>query len=120
MTTRLRPERAVLALLRGPVVTDTGDLLGSAAPKGTTFVGLEVTDGLVTVRLSSPSAPQRWRRAGTYLTAQLVFTLTEFHSIDRVRVLVNGRPCCLHLDDRQRVTEPLDRGVFRGWGGDVL
>ena len=86
------PERAVHALLRGPAVTDAGEQLVSAAPKGTTFVGLEVTDGVATVRLSSPSAPQRWGRAGTYLTAQLVFTLTEFRSIDRVRVLVNGRP----------------------------
>ena len=112
------PEHAVRYLLRGPAVDDTGEQLVSAAPKGTTIAGVDVRDGVATVRLASPDpAPKEWGLAGTYLTAQVVFTLTEFPSIERVRMLMNGRPCCLYRHDGQRVTRALDRDAFESWEG---
>lgn len=112
------PEQAVRATLRGPAAAPDGRRLVSAAPKGTSFEALDLAGGVATVRLAAPGgAPVRWGTAGYYLTAQLVFTLSGFRSVERVAVLVEGRPCCLYRHDGRPIARPLGREAFAGWQG---
>jgi spore germination protein GerM len=75
-----------------------------------------LSSGTATVRLEGSIA-----QAGEmYAGAQVVYTLTEFPQIRRVRLFVDGERCCLWLASGEPVRAPLERGGYRGWQGDPL
>jgi len=65
---------------------------------------------------AGPMGRRRERQRRVYATAQLVYTLTEFASIDRVTLVVNGRRCCVY-DHGSKPVAPVSRDTFSGWQG---
>jgi spore germination protein GerM len=113
------PRRAVVELLRGRPAQQPRLLSGF--PAGTRLTGFSVSRGAATVQVASVVPSARWGQdrstgEGFYATAQLVYTLTEFHSINRVTLVVNGQRCCVY-DQRSRPIAPLSRRTFLGWQG---
>jgi hypothetical protein len=79
---------AVEALLEGPV----SDVFGSAMPEGAALNGLVIDDGTATVDLN-----QEFEQGGGSLLmrlrlGQLVYTLTEFPTVKRVTLKLDGSP----------------------------
>lgn len=93
LTKRVQPHTtaparaAVQALLAGPNLAEADAGVDTHIPAGTTLVGVSIADGLATVDLSSQFG------TGTDLRmrlAQVTRTLTQFASVDRVRIRVGG------------------------------
>jgi hypothetical protein len=81
---------AMNALLTGtPVERDGFDQIGSAIPAGTKLLGLTIANGIATVDLSGefegPGASSSQYRLG-----QVVYTLTQFPTVDKVLFKVDG------------------------------
>ena len=112
------PARAVGELLKGPTQRERDEGLITAIPRGTLVESIAVANGTVRVRLVSRTPTHRWE--GVYASAQIVYTLTEFDEVDRVRISVNGEPCCMYDLQNRPTRRPLSRRVFRGWQGDPL
>jgi hypothetical protein len=109
------PARALGELLKGPTAAERERGLISAlgAARLETFA---VQNRTATVRLSGRPP----RTGDVYAGAQIVYTLTEFPQVARVRLFVDGEPCCLWQMSGEPVTEPLERRHYRGWQGDPL
>jgi hypothetical protein len=109
--------RLVAEVLRGPTADERderGLITGFAPDVRVSTVAL--ADGTAHVRLASETPPNRWPD-GFYATAQIVYTLTERESIERVVMTVNGVRCCVY-DMRQRPwMKPLTRRNFANWQG---
>jgi hypothetical protein len=120
------PTTALQVLLRGPSPGEDRRGLISAIPMGTQLQHLSLAAGTATVQLRTPAAgagpptAPTWARLGGddfYGTAQIVYTLTAFHSIRRVALFVNGRHCCIWTMQNQLVRKPLPRSTFADWQG---
>lgn len=100
---------AVRALLEGPSVQETAAGLVTSVPEGTTFLGLEIKDGVATVDLSKEygsggGSLSMWTRL-----AQVVFTLTQFPTVDGVTFKLDGEPIEEFGGEGIIVDRPLDR-----------
>jgi sporulation and spore germination protein/immunoglobulin-like protein involved in spore germination len=83
---------ALEALLAGPT-TEEGKLgLSSTIPAGTKLLGLDVQDGVATVDLSPEFEPLRDPESIAASLAQIAYTLTQFSTVERVWVAVQGEP----------------------------
>jgi spore germination protein GerM len=85
-------ENALIALLEGPLATETSDDLSTAIPADTLLLGLSIDDGLATVDLS-----REFELGGGSLNilsrlAQVVYTLTDFPDVDNVAFHLDGEP----------------------------
>src|SRR5262245_28606603 len=83
------PARAALqALMVGPNTAETDAGVDSHIPAGTTLNGVSIADGLATVDLSSQfgTTTSEFRMR----LAEVTHTLTQFASVDRVRIRVGG------------------------------
>jgi spore germination protein GerM len=110
------PGRALGELLKGPTVAERERGLISALGARVRLQTFSVVNRTATVRLNGPVS-----RAGEiYASAQVVYTLTEFPQVTRVRLFVDGKRCCLWLMSGEPVRTPLRRDDFRGWQGDPL
>ena len=83
---------AMRALLEGPTDDEAEAGMASNIPDGTTFLGLDVADGVATVDLS-----QEYSSGGGSLSmfmrlAQVVFTLTQFPTVQGVNFKLDGEP----------------------------
>jgi germination protein M len=76
--TRAVGAEAVRALLAGPSDVEADAGLSTAIPAGTRLLGLDIADGVATVDLSEELASDEAR-------AQVVHTLTQFPTVERVR-----------------------------------
>ena len=81
-------KRAISELIAGP----TSPNLGLAVPPETKLLGIRVEDGICYVDFSSELRDNHWGgTTGESLTiAAIVNTLTEFSSIDKVQILIEG------------------------------
>ena len=93
-----------------PGEEDAHPVLYSAIPEGTRLLGVDVSDGIATVDLSSPFftgfADDVRRRAG-----QVVFTLTRFDEIDGVLFRDEGLPFA-DWGDNAAAGDPVTRTAF--------
>jgi germination protein M len=80
---------ALELLLAGP---PTGEGLDTAIPAGTRLLGIDLDGGLATVDLSAEFESGGGSRSMFVRLAQVVFTVTEFETIERVRFRLDGRP----------------------------
>ena len=81
---------AVLALLDGPSADEAAAGVHSAVPAGTRLRGILVRSGLATVNLSSAFAASAPRRRVHMRLAELTYTLTQFRTVDAVRLEIDG------------------------------
>jgi germination protein M len=92
---------AMRALLAGPSAKERAAVLRirTLIPAGTKLLGIEISGGLATVDLSAEfasfSADDAWD-GGSYSLhgrlAQVVYTLTQFTTVDRVNFKLDGKP----------------------------
>jgi hypothetical protein len=84
------PRAALAALLEGPDDLEADLGWGSAIPVGTELLGLEVADGVATVDLTAAFESGGGSASMLGRVAQVVFTLTQFPGIERVRFAIDG------------------------------
>lgn len=107
-------QAAVRALLAGPTAEEREFGLGSAVPAGVTLRGLTVRDGLATVDLSGGFASGGGSLSMQLRAAQVVFTLTQFPTIDRVAFELDGEPISALGGEGVEVGPSADRADFEG------
>ncbi len=81
---------AVNALLAGPTARERGIAMTSDIPAGTTLRGVKIAAGVATVDLSNAFAATATKAAMTARLAQVVYTLTQFPSVEGVLFKVDG------------------------------
>jgi hypothetical protein len=82
---------AVRGLLAGPTATERAGGLSTAVPAGTTLLGVTIRDGLATVDLSGAFGSGGGSLSMTSRVAQVVFTLTQFPTVQRVSFRLDGK-----------------------------
>lgn len=85
---------ALNALLDGPSAHERGSSppVSSAIPAGTELLGLSIKDGVATVDLSSEFESGGGSASCLGRLGQVVYTLTQFGSVDSVALRLDGRP----------------------------
>jgi Sporulation and spore germination/Immunoglobulin-like domain of bacterial spore germination len=84
--------RAALGqLFAGPNAAETAAGVGSAVPAGSRLRGISTSGRTATIDVSRAFAAAGGRASVRMRLAQLVFTATQFHTIDRVRLEVAGQ-----------------------------
>lgn len=82
---------ALVELLRGPSPTDIAAGLGSNVPAGTELRGVSIADGTATIDLSTEFESGGGSLSMFSRLAQLTFTATQFPSVQRVELRLDGR-----------------------------
>lgn len=112
---------ALTALLAGPSGDESGDAgLGSEVPAGTRLVGLSIADGVATVDLSHEFGTGGGSVSMLLRVAQVVFTLTQFPTVERVRFLLDGEPAAAIGGEGVVVDPPVGRADFEGQAPAIL
>ena len=83
---------ALEALLEGPSDLEAGVDVFSAVPDGTELLGLSVSDGTATVDLSGEFESGGGSASMFARLAQVVYTLTQFPTVDDVEFRLDGAP----------------------------
>lgn len=83
---------AVEGLLAGPTSTEQDLGLSTAIPEGTTLFGVAVDNRVATVDLSERFASGGGSASMQARVAQVVFTLTQFPTVDAVSFQIDGEP----------------------------
>jgi germination protein M len=103
---------AVTALLDGPTAAEREFDVASNVPEGARLLGLEVADGTATVDLSREFESGGGTLSMTARLAELVFTLTQFSTVDRVQLELEGEPVSVFGGEGIVIDDPLTRGDF--------
>ena len=85
---------AMRALLEGPTAPEmaTSPAVYTAIPDGTTLLGITITDGVATVNLSKEFESGGGSESMLQRLGQVVYTLTQFSTVDGVRFELDGTP----------------------------
>ena len=83
---------AVEALLEGPDADEAALGFSSAIPDGTELLGVTISDGVATVDLSAAFATGGGSLSMMARVAEIVFTLTQFPTVDAVDFQLEGEP----------------------------
>ena len=102
------------ALLQGPDELEVEIGWGTAIPPGTELVDLAVSDGNATVDLSAEFEEGSGTLAEFMRVGQVVFTLTQFDSIDTVTFRIEGQDRTALASHGIDVSSPVDRDDFEG------
>ena len=84
--------RTLEALLDGPNETEAAAEVGSAINLGARLLALHIRDGVATVNLDAGFTAEETPAIAVGSLSQIVYTLTQFDSIDGVVFEVNGTP----------------------------
>ncbi len=82
--------RTLEALLSGPNHTEAAATVGTAINSGTRLLGLTIHDGVATVNLDETFTAEETPALAMGSLSQIVYTLTQFDSIDAVVFEVGG------------------------------
>lgn len=82
---------AMEQLLAGPTAAEQGYGLSSQVPAGTKLLGLSIANGVARVDLSGEFASGGGSLSVTLRLAQLVYTLTQFSTVERVELMLDGQ-----------------------------
>jgi hypothetical protein len=85
-------EAALQGLLGGPTAKEAEAGLSTQIPEGTRLLGVEITDAVATVNLSGEFESGGGSLSMQVRVAQVVFTLTQFDTVDRVAFMIDGAP----------------------------
>ena len=106
---------AMEAVLAGPSAKEraASPRLSTMIPAGTTLNGVRIANGTATVDLSAAYATG----AGTFSVrgrlAQVVYTLTQFSTVDRVRFELDGQPVTTFSSEGVVLDAPVSRATYR-------
>jgi hypothetical protein len=111
---------AVRALLEGPTGAEEEAGFSSAIPAGTTFLGLAVANGVATVDLSREYASGGGSLSMAMRLAQVVFTLTQFPTVDGVSFKLDGQPVDVFGGEGIVLDHPVSRSDYEEFSPAVL
>ncbi len=100
---------AVRALIAGPTQTQEEIGLTSSVPTDTLLLGLVIEDGRATVDLSREFEAGGGSFAMITRLAQVVYTLTQFPSVDEVEFWLDGEPVTVFSSEGLLLEEPAVR-----------
>lgn len=103
---------AMRALIEGPTAQEAEDGLSSAVPSDTLLLGIVITDGVATVDLSSEFEQGGGSFAMLSRLAQVVYTLTEFDTVDEVVFWIDGEPVTTFSGEGILLEGPVDRSDY--------
>lgn len=82
---------ALEALLGGPDDVESGVGMGTEIPEATEVLGVDIADGVATVDLSDDFEAGGGSLSMQLRVAQVVFTLTQFDTVDTVTIRIEGQ-----------------------------
>lgn len=104
---------AIEALLAGPGPVEGSVSVGTQIPAGTKLLGLVIEDGIATVDLSSEFESGGGSLSMTMRLAQVVYTLTQFPTVDGVLFRLDGRPVDVFSGEGIVLDHPVERSDYR-------
>lgn len=109
---------AISALIEGPTEAEQAGTpaIHGGLPDGTELLGLTIADGIAQVDLSAEIENVGGTFGEMAVLAQLVFTLTQFPTVDEVVLLVEGVEVEFYGGHGMEVTPSLTRDSFLGSG----
>jgi immunoglobulin-like protein involved in spore germination/sporulation and spore germination protein len=84
--------RAIEMLLGGPTDAEDAARVGTSINPGTRLLGLTIDDGVATVNLDETFSAEETPAIAVGSLSQIVYTLTQFDSVDGVVFEVDGTP----------------------------
>jgi len=103
---------ALAALLTGPTPQEAAWGFTTEIPAGTQLRDLAIADGIATVDLSSPFTSGGGSFSMRARVAQVVFTLTQFPTVQAVRFRIDGQPVTTIGGEGVVVDPPPGRAAF--------
>jgi hypothetical protein len=106
---------AMQALLEGPNDAEmaASPVMFTEVPDGTRLHGVAVKDGIATVDLSGEFASGGGTYSMSARLAQVVYTLTQFPTVDKVRFELDGRPVTTFSSEGIVLDGPVGRADYR-------
>jgi hypothetical protein len=108
--------RAIEALLDGPTAAERAAALGTAITPGTSLLAIAISDGVATASFDEAFTSEETPANGVGSLSQVVYTLTQFDSIDAVLFQIEGEPLTnfggYELDGPQRRADFADQLPF--------
>jgi spore germination protein GerM len=111
---------AMEALLEGPTTEEEAAGVFDAIPEGTTFLGLDIEAGIASVDLSKEYASGGGTLSMSMRLAQVVFTLTQFPTVEGVEFKVDGRPVEVFGGEGIILDHPVDRSDYEELSPAIL
>ncbi len=111
---------AMRALLQGPTSDEKQAGLVSNIPEGTTFLGLDIENGVATVDLSKEYESGGGSLSMFMRLAEVVFTLTQFPSVEGVRFKLDGKPIEVLGGEGIIIDHPMSRLDFEDQSPAIL
>lgn len=100
---------AVKQLLAGPTDEETVADVGTVIPAGTRFLALDIDGGTATVDLTSEYESGGGSASMFARLAQVVYTLTEFPTVERVSFMLDGEPVDVFSGEGIVLEKPVTR-----------
>jgi germination protein M len=111
---------AMRALLEGPTAEEKADGMVSTIPDGTTFLGLDIKNGVATVDLSKEYASGGGSLSMFTRLAQVVFTLTQFSTVQGVNFKLDGEPIDVIGGEGIIIDHPMSRTDYEDLSPAIL
>ena len=105
---------AIKALIAGPNDDELGarPAMYTTIPEGTRFLGLTIDGGVATVNLSKEFQSGGGSASVLGRLAQVVYTLTQFASVDSVQFQIDGQPVPVFGGEGVVLDEPVGRADY--------
>lgn len=103
---------AVTDLLRGPSAEERAGGFVSAIPDGTRLLGIAIRNGIATVDLTSEYQSGGGSRSMQMRLAQVVYTLTQFPTVQKVRFRLDGSPVNVFSSEGIVLRNPVGRDDY--------
>jgi germination protein M len=103
---------AVNALLDGPTADERAGGLASEIPAGTQLLGIAIHNGVATVDLTSEYQSGGGARSMQTRLGQVVYTLTQFPTVQKVRFRLDGTPMNVPSSAGVVVDHPVGRADY--------
>lgn len=100
---------AIRALLAGPTATELDEGLVSAIPEDTLLLGIVIEEGIATIDLSREFEAGGGSFAMLSRLAQVVYTLTQFSTVDAVQFHLDGEPVTVFSGEGIVLEDPVAR-----------
>jgi len=106
---------ALEQLLSGPTAAEAEAGLSTQIPEGTRLLGISIRDGVATVDLSREFESGGGSLSMLYRISQVVYTLTQFGTVERVAFMIDGKPVESIGGEGVMVSPPVGREDFAGF-----
>jgi hypothetical protein len=103
---------AIRALVDGPTAAELDEGLSSAVPEDTLLLGIVIVDGLATIDLGREFEAGGGSFAMLGRLAQVVYTLTQFPTVDAVQFQLDGEPITVFSGEGILLEKPVTRGDY--------